>query len=101
MRISPTDGSSLYVCEEKLSQMLPPIALVASGLHALVCSSVTGMRSSVERKLPSRKLSARTILRIFCLKSGVFVQFQYLSKQARQPEAEHPLGSTPTAGLGR
>ena len=29
--------------------MLPPMALVASGLQALVCSSVTGTRSSVER----------------------------------------------------
>ena len=47
--IVPTDGSSLYDCDEKLSQMLPAIALVASGLQALVCSSVTGTRSSVDR----------------------------------------------------
>ena len=31
--------------------MLPAIALVASGLQMLVCSSVDGTRSSVERKL--------------------------------------------------
>src|SRR5262249_12327338 len=31
--ISPTDGNSLYDCEEKLSQMLPASALVASGLQ--------------------------------------------------------------------
>ena len=45
----PTDGRSLYDCDEKLSQMLPPIALVASGLQALVCSSVTGTRNSADR----------------------------------------------------
>ena len=47
--IVPTDGRSLYDCDEKLSQMLPAIALVASGLQALVCNSVTGMRASFER----------------------------------------------------
>ena len=45
----PTDGRSLYDCEEKLSQMLPAMALVASGLQALVSSSVTGTRSSLDR----------------------------------------------------
>ena len=47
--IAPTDGSSLYEAEEKLSQMLPAIALVASGLQALVCSKVTGTRMSFDR----------------------------------------------------
>ena len=47
--IVPTDGSCLYDCEEKLSQMLPRIALVASGLQALIPIRVTGTRSSVER----------------------------------------------------
>src|SRR5689334_18725465 len=47
--ISPAEGSSLYVCDEKLSQMFPAIALVASGLQALVPSSVTGTRNSAER----------------------------------------------------
>jgi len=45
----PTDGSDLYDCDEKLSQMLPAIALVAIGLQMLVASSVTGTRSSVDR----------------------------------------------------
>ena len=47
--IFPTDGRSLYDCEEKLSQMSPRSAFVASGLHALVSRRVTGTRSSVER----------------------------------------------------
>ena len=63
--------------------MLPPIALVASGLHAFVSSSVTGTRSSFERKLPSRKSLASTISRIFCLYSSVLVQSQYRFQQAR------------------
>ena len=47
--IVPTDGSCLYDSDEKLSQMLSRMALVASGLQALIPSSVTGTRSSVER----------------------------------------------------
>src|SRR5262249_53748907 len=47
--MAPTEGSSLYVEDEKLSQMLLRIALVPSGLHALVRRSVTGMRASVDR----------------------------------------------------
>ena len=47
--IFPTDGRSLYDCEEKLSQMSPRSAFVASGLHAFVSRRVTGTRSSVER----------------------------------------------------
>ena len=45
----PTDGSSLYEVEEKLSQMLLAMALVATGLHMFVWSSVDGTRSSVDR----------------------------------------------------
>src|SRR5262245_5421262 len=75
--ILPTDGKFWYVLEEKLSQMLPAMALVASGLQAFVCRRVTGMRRSVERKLSVRKSSARTISCIFCLKSSVLVQAQY------------------------
>src|SRR5450755_2424089 len=45
----PTEGSCLYDCDEKLSQMLPASALVASGLQALVRSNVTGIRASVDR----------------------------------------------------
>jgi hypothetical protein len=45
----PTGVSVLYDCDEKLSQMLPSSALVASGLHKLVRSNVTGTRASVER----------------------------------------------------
>ena len=41
--------------------MLFSMALVASGLQAFVSSSVTGMRTSVDRKLLSRKSSANTI----------------------------------------
>ena len=51
--------------------------MVASGLHAFVCRSVTGIRRSVDRKLSVRKSSARTISCIFCLKSSVLVQIQY------------------------
>src|SRR5437870_1967595 len=58
--------------------MLPPMALVASGLQALVCSKVTGMRRSVDRKLLVRKSSARTIAFILYLKSSVLDQAQYL-----------------------
>src|SRR4051812_31806170 len=47
--IVPTDGRSLYDCDEKLSQMLPAMALVAIGLQMFVCISVLGTRSSVER----------------------------------------------------
>ena len=47
--IDPTDGSVLYDSDEKLSQMLSLSALVASGLQALIPSSVIGTRSSVER----------------------------------------------------
>jgi hypothetical protein len=47
--ILPTAGKSLYVRDEKLSQILPSSALVASGLHALVWSSVSGMRRSVDK----------------------------------------------------
>ena len=47
--IVPTDGRSLYDFDEKFSQMFPASALVASGLHALVSSSVTGTRASVDR----------------------------------------------------
>src|SRR5581483_9061782 len=47
--IVPTDGSALYEDDEKLSQMLPAIALVAIGLQMLVCISVDGTRSSVDR----------------------------------------------------
>ena len=57
--------------------MLLRIAFVASGLHALMPSSVIGTRSSVERKLSLRKSSASTIGRILFLKSSVFVQAQY------------------------
>src|ERR1700716_1309048 len=45
----PTPGNSLKVWEEKLSQMLSAMEFVASGLQALVPSSVTGMRFSAER----------------------------------------------------
>ena len=45
----PTEGRFLYDSEEKLSQMLPRMAFVASGLQAFVSSSVTGTRTSVER----------------------------------------------------
>ena len=62
--ISPTDGRFLYVSDEKLSQMLSRIALVASGLQALVSSSVTGTRTSLARKLSSRKSPRVTISRI-------------------------------------
>ncbi len=58
--------------------MLLASALVASGLHALVCSSVTGTRKSVERKFLSRKSGALTISRICVLNSSVLVQAQYL-----------------------
>ncbi len=47
--IAPTDGRDLYEADEKLSQMLPPIALVASGLQAFVCNTVTGTRPSFDR----------------------------------------------------
>ena len=40
---------SCTTADEKLSQMLPRMALVASGLQALMPSSVTGTRSSLER----------------------------------------------------
>ena len=46
---APTEGSVLYDCDEKLSQMLLASALVAKGLQALVCNSVTGTRASVDR----------------------------------------------------
>ena len=45
----PTDGRSLYDWDEKLSQMFPAMALVASGLQALVSSSGRGTRSSFDR----------------------------------------------------
>src|ERR1043165_4294029 len=47
--IVPTDGSALYDADEKLSQMLPAMALVAIGLQMLVCISVDGIRSSVDK----------------------------------------------------
>ena len=47
--MTPAEGSVLYDSEEKLSQMLSRIAFVASGLQALIPSSVIGTRSSVER----------------------------------------------------
>ena len=81
--IVPTDGSCLYVCEDKLSQMSLAIARLASGLHALVSSKVTGTRISVDSVFSSRKSSFITMSRIFFLKSSVLVHAQYLSKQAR------------------
>ena len=47
--IVPTDGSSLYDSDEKLSQMLSRMALVAIGLQMFVWSRLDGIRSSVER----------------------------------------------------
>src|SRR5436190_1395986 len=47
--IVPTDGSSLYDADEKLSQMSPAVAFVAIGLQTLVCIRVEGMRSSLDR----------------------------------------------------
>src|SRR5215212_4848021 len=44
----PTDGRFLYDSEEKLSQMLPRMAFVASGLQAFVSISVTGTRTSLD-----------------------------------------------------
>ena len=40
----PTEGSDLYVEEEKSLQILSAIALVASGLQAFVRSYVPGLR---------------------------------------------------------
>jgi hypothetical protein len=48
-RIFPTEGRFLYDSEEKLSQMLPRMAFVASGLQAFVSSSVVGTRTSFDR----------------------------------------------------
>ena len=79
----PTDGSVLYDSEEKLSQTLPRMALVASGLQALMPSSVIGTRSSVERKLPLRKSSRSAISRIGTLNASVFVQLQYAFQAVR------------------
>ncbi len=59
--IMPTEGRFLYDSDEKLSQMLSRMALVASELQALVSSRVWGMRISVDRKLASRKSGAFTI----------------------------------------
>src|ERR1700746_1126633 len=56
------------------------MALVANGLHALVCSNVTGMRRSVEREWSVRKSSAMTVSVILVLKSSVLVQAQYWSQ---------------------
>src|SRR6476659_8753152 len=80
--------------------MLPRSALVASGLQALVCNSVTGTRNSAERKLPSRKSGACTITCIFCLKSSVLVHAQYAFQQVRYSGPAQPFGSSPGAGLG-
>src|SRR3954470_14106749 len=80
--------------------MLPAMALVASGLQALVSSSVTGTRISVERKLFSRKSSANTIFLMSRLNSSVFVHCQYLLQQAKYPDPAQPRGSRPIAGVG-
>src|SRR5690348_2389816 len=88
--IVPTEGKALYDREEKLSQMLSSMALVASGLQALVSSSVTGTRTSVERKLFSRKSSANTIVFISRLNSSVLVQSQYFFQQSRYPGPAQP-----------
>ena len=79
----PAEGSVLYDSDEKLSQMLSRSALVASGLHALMPRSGAGTRSSLDRKLPARKSSARTIARIGVLKASVFVNAQYLFHASR------------------
>ena len=50
--------------------------MVASGLQALMPSSVTGTRRSLERKLSFRKSSAMTMRRMSDLKPSVFVKFQ-------------------------
>ena len=63
--------------------MLPAMALVARGLQMLVCMSVEGTRSSVDRKLSFRKSSARAISRIGRRKASVFVHAQYLSQHPR------------------
>jgi len=70
--------------------MFPRSALVASGLQAFVSSSVTGIRKSLDRKFPSRKSSARTIARIFCLNSSVFVHCQYFFQHSKYPGPAQP-----------
>ena len=73
----PTEGRLLYADEEKLSQMLPAMALVASGLQALVSSSVTGTRRSVvSALLLSVKSGAMAMVFMAFLNSAVLVQFQ-------------------------
>ena len=63
--------------------MLFSMAFVASGLQALVLSSVTGTRTSVDRKLSSRKSGASTISRMRLLNSADLVQSQYRFQQSR------------------
>ena len=82
--------------------MLSCSALVASGLHAFVWSSVTGTRRSLDRKLSFRKSGALTIAFIASLNSGVLVCSQYLFQQSRYcgplpPPAQFP----PTTDSGR
>ena len=60
--------------------MLPASALVASGLHALVCSSVTGTRL-VGRKC--RRGSRRADIARICCGSSVLVHAQYLSQHCQ------------------
>jgi hypothetical protein len=56
--------------------MLSRIALVASGLQALVCSSVTGTRNSLARKLSFRKIVAHDDLFHLLFEIGGLVHFQ-------------------------
>src|SRR5947209_20564899 len=53
-----TFGSVLYVCDEKLSQMWPPIAFVPAARVEFVPMSVTGLRRSSARKFFVKKFGS-------------------------------------------
>src|SRR3954465_3040206 len=53
-----TFGRVLYVCEEKLSQIWPPIAFVPAARVAFVPMMFTGLRRSSPRKLCVKKFGS-------------------------------------------
>ena len=63
--------------------MLPAIALVASGLQTLVCSSVDRHAQLGRQVVVVEEIGACTICRICVLNSAVLVQAQYLFQQPR------------------
>src|SRR3954452_23951243 len=68
-----TFGRVLYVCEEKLSQIWPPIAFVPAARVAFVPMTFTGLRRSSPRKLCEKKFgSVCTCCRNHCFAWGDF-----------------------------